>query len=421
MQSLQTNKITISYKPLPHQKRFHTSKAKFRAIIGGIGSGKTLAGIHESIRRALKHPGSVGMIVAPTYPMLRDTVLRTFFEEIGGEESPLISQYRVQDKEVHLVNGSIILFRSADKPKRLRGPNIDWFYIDEAAMTSRRTWDILIGRIRRGVVDKGWIATTPKGFDWVYEVFEKDPGESTEYFHAQSSDNKHLPSDYLRSLKERYSGTFYEQEVQGLFRAFEGIVYKDFNPKLHVKPRDWFKPVEEYKEVVVGVDWGYTNPTTFLIIGVTGDQDYHVLEEFYETRLQIGQITQKAKGYQERYQPTFWYCDPSEPSFIDEFNQSGIPAEEGINEITPGINKVASFMQPKQGPGTPPRLFISESCENLINELQKYRFPEAREGRPNKDKPLKVDDHLCDGLRYALHTYSEIHSFSPTFGKVGAV
>jgi hypothetical protein len=39
---------------------------------GGVGAGKTMAGVLQTL---LMPAGSVGCIVAPTYPMLRDVVL----------------------------------------------------------------------------------------------------------------------------------------------------------------------------------------------------------------------------------------------------------------------------------------------------------------------------------------------------------
>ena len=57
------------------QVAFWGSPERFRAFVGGIGSGKTYAGTVEILRQPA---GSTGMVVAPTYPMLRDATLRTF-------------------------------------------------------------------------------------------------------------------------------------------------------------------------------------------------------------------------------------------------------------------------------------------------------------------------------------------------------
>lgn len=41
--------VELDYQPLPTQARFHASPAKFRAFVGGLGSGKTRAGCVEAL------------------------------------------------------------------------------------------------------------------------------------------------------------------------------------------------------------------------------------------------------------------------------------------------------------------------------------------------------------------------------------
>ena len=59
------------------QVNFWNDPAKFRAFVGGVGSGKTTAGAVELLRQPANR---TGLIVAPTYPILRDATLRTFLE-----------------------------------------------------------------------------------------------------------------------------------------------------------------------------------------------------------------------------------------------------------------------------------------------------------------------------------------------------
>src|SRR5713226_9954342 len=68
----------IRYSPLPSQKRFHSSQARFKGFSGPIGSGKSQALCHEAIKLSYLNRGRVGLIGAPTYPMLRDATLTSF-------------------------------------------------------------------------------------------------------------------------------------------------------------------------------------------------------------------------------------------------------------------------------------------------------------------------------------------------------
>lgn len=272
MQIMKT--VEIEYAPFEKQRIFHESNHKFRAFIGGIGSGKTFAGAQEAVRICLNYSNSVGMILAPTYRMLLDVTERAFFEVLPEE---MIENWSKGNHHLILKNGSEVYFRSADDPEKLRGPNLDWFWGDEAALYRAMVWKIMIGRIRKGVVDKGFVTTTPKGFDWVYEVFEKNKTENHFYVRSSSRENPHLPGDFIQSLQAEYKGVFAEQEIEGLFRVFEGLVYKGFLPDTHLIDRE---QVPKIKDVVVGVDWGYSNPSVLLAIGYDDDGRVYVLEEF---------------------------------------------------------------------------------------------------------------------------------------------
>ena len=60
---------------LPAQDRFLFAKEKYTGLIGGLGSGKTRGGAAKAIQALMA--GKPGMVVAPTFPMLRDSPLQT--------------------------------------------------------------------------------------------------------------------------------------------------------------------------------------------------------------------------------------------------------------------------------------------------------------------------------------------------------
>ncbi|MGA3043871.1 MAG: hypothetical protein ABSF54_24110, partial [Bryobacteraceae bacterium] len=69
----------IMYLPLPSQKAFHACKSRFKGFSGPIASGKSQALCFEAIRLSYKNQGRLGLIGAPTYPMLRDATQTTLF------------------------------------------------------------------------------------------------------------------------------------------------------------------------------------------------------------------------------------------------------------------------------------------------------------------------------------------------------
>jgi len=221
-------KITVKHsKATIPQSKFWNSEARFRLFVGGIGSGKTRAGTIEAFRQP---PNSVGMIVAPTYPMLRDATLRTFLE-LARSANILVS-FKAGDMVAKLRGERTILFRSGENPDRLRGPNLGWFMLDEAAMLSDEVWNIMIGRLREEP-SRGWAVTTPRGKNWLYNRFMN--GKDCEIIKSSSRDNPYLPEGFIESLESSYTAEWQAQEIEGDFLDPSGAMFR----------RGWFNFVEK--------------------------------------------------------------------------------------------------------------------------------------------------------------------------------
>src|SRR6266511_2198693 len=78
----------IAYDPLPSQRVFHESEERFKGFSGPIGSGKSQALCQEAIRLSYMNPGRLGLIGAPTYPMLRDATQVALLEILEQNDIP---------------------------------------------------------------------------------------------------------------------------------------------------------------------------------------------------------------------------------------------------------------------------------------------------------------------------------------------
>src|SRR5450432_867249 len=78
----------ISYGQLPSQKAFHELETRFKGFSGPIGSGKSQALCQEAIRLSYQNPGRMGLLGAPTYPMLRDATQASLLEILDANEIP---------------------------------------------------------------------------------------------------------------------------------------------------------------------------------------------------------------------------------------------------------------------------------------------------------------------------------------------
>src|SRR5581483_1587809 len=143
---------------LPSQKEFIFSPARFSAIAGGFGSGKTRAGVLKGLLLSAMYPGNVGMIARYHGTDLEDTTIPVFFEVCPPS---WIRRYNKKTNTVILRNNSVIYFRhihdaqgakkaqaqssSAFGPKTRRlGANLGWFFIDQMEEIEIEHWNAMI-------------------------------------------------------------------------------------------------------------------------------------------------------------------------------------------------------------------------------------------------------------------------------------
>lgn len=268
----------IDYVPLPSQKAFHQLETRFKGFSGPIGSGKSQALCQEAIRLSYLNPGRLGLVGAPTYPMLRDATQAALLEVLNENEIP----YEYNKAENTLVmkdTGSRILFRSVDEFERLRGTNLAWFGLDELTYTQEASWSRLEGRLRDPEATRlcGFAVWTPKGFDWVYRKFIVQEIQGYGVVKAAAFENRHLLSkvtDYYTQLEKSYDKKFFDQEVLGLYLSMDGgRVYSAFEREANVEPLD----VDCRAPLLWALDFN-VDPMSSVVVQL-GRNHVHVLDE----------------------------------------------------------------------------------------------------------------------------------------------
>src|SRR5689334_9281441 len=229
----------IRYDALPSQKLFHEATTRYKGFSGPIGSGKSMALCQEAIRLSYLNPGRMGLLGAPTVPMLREATQATLFEILDSNQIPY-EHNRAENFLVMKETRSKILFRAVEEFERLRGSNLAWFGLDELTYTAEEAWLRLEGRLRDPKASRlcGFAVWTPKGYDWVYERFVASRVEGYEVVTGRPFENRHLLErvpDYYQRLKSSYDPRFYQQEVLGEYlHLHAGRVYYGFERERNV-------------------------------------------------------------------------------------------------------------------------------------------------------------------------------------------
>jgi len=178
------------------------------------------------------------MIVAPTYPMLRLGAMETILKLVA--QAGIATSWNKSELELKLLGDRRIIFRSADNADRLRGANVGWLWLDEAAMMSDDVWPLSIATLRESP-GKAWVTTTPRGKDWVYDLFTMGGAEYA-VVTSKSTDNEFLPAHFIDTLKQSMTSEMYRQEVDGEFIDPSGALFK----------RQWFSVVDS---APLGLKW----------------------------------------------------------------------------------------------------------------------------------------------------------------------
>lgn len=390
---------------LPKQKLILETTKRFPFYSGAFGSGKTLLGCHKVIKECLENPRSVWLCASQTFPMLRDTVVKTFMEELSllqkvfdaaGSPVELIKDFNKAELKLTFYNDSVVLFRSCEDYSKFKSLNLDGFFVDEPTDISLDVFNMLQGRLRGRHAKHhfGVLAGNPSNkSSWLYELYFKNP-PSDDYLAVQTSsyDNIFLPDGYIKSMEESYDEDWTRRYLKGEWFNFEGLVYSEFDRSVHVG--DYRGNV--YNTYYGGFDWGWKNPSCLLIIAKDSDDNLIVLQELYQSGLTVTELGDRVGEMVKPFLGNFRkvFADPSMPVVIEEIKKH-CRCEAGNNDVLNGIATVKSLFKTK-------KLFIDRCCVNLIRELESYQYEKDSKSKIFSESPLKKNDHALDALRYAI-------------------
>lgn len=406
--SVQKVKLTVG--ATEPQSLFWNNDRRFRAFVGGVGSGKTYAGVLEILRQP---PGSRGAVIAPTYRMLMDATLETLMKLF--QQANLIGEWIKSEMRLITSHGTDIIFRSGDDPEKLRGPNLGWFFLDEAAMMPELVWDIMIGRLRQDP-GRAWCTTTPKGMNWLHRLFVTEKREDYALVQCSSHSNHFLPEYFIKSLESKYKGAWKDQELMGQFVDWvNSPAYEEFHRSLHVRKN----LMEEYRDrlpLKLCCDFN-ARCMVWPVVQVNGRTPRVLTEISQVGRTSIPQMVKE-----------FRLAFPNHSGGVQIFGDAtgiGLAAQTGqtsfdaIIEAFRGYGSYVELMVPKTNPSVRSRvnsmnsvlrgtgewepLMIDETCDMLIRDFAFVEWDEKGTGL------LKISDlnderstltHATDALGY---------------------
>lgn len=390
--------MTKQLKLLPHQFAIiKDTTTKILGLVSGFGAGKTFAVARKAITLAIANPGHDGIVTEPNFPLLTQILipeLKTALDYFGipfefktGES---IFYCQVEGKETR------IICKSMEGYERLIGINAAWVIMDEfdTAKTelAYNAYIKLLGRIRVGNIRQMVIVSTPEGYRAMYKIFVEEAGEGKRLIRAKTTDNYHLPQDYIDTMRAQYPPELIEAYLNGEFTNLtSGTVYTQYDRTLN----DTSSVDDGMSDIHIGIDFNVGAMSA--VICIIKDSKIFVIGEFVDLFDTPELIETLEAAYQGRR--VFAYPDAAgdarksvqaSTSDIKLLRQAGftIRADSKNPSIMDRVNGLNSLFKNATGDR---RCFVNTvKCPKLTKALEQQsydentRMPDKKNGHDNK-------------------------------------
>ena len=370
---------------------------------GGRGSTKSSFVSVEIILGMMKHPDANAVAIRKVGLYLKDSVYEQLvwaIEKLGV--SHLWRQKLNPLELVYIKTGQRILFRGADKPKKLKSTKVHKGYIryiwyeevDEFnGIEEIRT--INQSLMRGGAdFDVFYSYNPPKSQrNWVNkEVLTEQDNKIVHHSTYLTVPREWLGDEFFREaeyLKESKPDN-YAHEYLGEVTGTGGTVFT--NITLRSIPDDEISAFDKIKR---GIDFGYAADPFVYVVGHYDSKRkrLYIFDEIYKVGLSNAKAAEMIKERTNYSQPIT--CDSAEPKSIAELRGYGLRvqgAKKGPDSVEYGIKFLQSLDE---------IIIDNKRCPKTAEEFYNYELePDGNDGF--KDGYPDKNNHTIDAVRYAL-------------------
>jgi len=270
--ALRVASILWGWEPHETQRQLLLSEARVKVAACGRRWGKTEAAAIDAACYAILHPGSMQMIVSPTYDQSRlifETVERLLLS--SPFTRPLTKVTRTPYPRL-TIEGSVIMARTADEDGRnLRGHSADRVIVDEAAYVRDAVIAEVISPMLADRDGQMLMVSTPFGKNHFYRAFIQGSRGlcGHEAFRFPSWANPHISRDYIERQRQQISARQFSVEYEAEFVDSSSCVFgwDDISAAVEIgrsRCLDHPPTPEPDSAVFVGIDWARYSDYTAL-------------------------------------------------------------------------------------------------------------------------------------------------------------
>jgi len=424
-----------------HQKQdeFFLSPKPIRILFWGNRVGKTEGCAQEVAKYVLgKHPSRKVYppievwCACPSYDMQKETSQVKLEKYLPQNEIAKIVEVKSGTwGEVQLKNGSRINFKSYEQGReKFQGAAKRLIWFDEEP--PKDIWDECVVRVEAGQPLDVIMSMTPiKGMTWVYDSLFMNTGREDLFISEASwDDNPWLTEDQKKLMEANLSDEAIQVRRYGKFVKRVGLVCSWWDREKNLMeygdlPSSW-----TYFE---SLDYGFSDPAAYLLCGVDGDGDVHVIDGFREKGLGDSEVYSRRQIKTTGLQIRQGYIDYPDERFRNNLSTLGMHLQQVEKKAGASghwdetmAEKLAEYGKVQRGTGKP-RLFISKHLDWLISEIENLTWLEIKKSVGGEIQIVpRWDDHRrfghhFDGIRALGYLLVSLDSKPPSNIDYGAI
>lgn len=389
------------------------SDARVNIWHGAIRSGKTIGSLIRWLMFVATAPSGGALVVVGR---TRDSVYRNVFAPLEDASlfGPLASMvhYTNNAPSATILGRTVFVLGASDAKaeKVIRGLTVAGAYVDEITVIPEEFFTQLLGRMSVPGAQLFGTTNPDNPAHWLKRRFlDRAADIGWRVFHFALADNPSLTAKFIAEISAEFTGLWYRRFVLGEWVAAEGAVYPFFDVDKHVVP--WATLPEMRQLLAIGLDYGTTNPSAAVMLGLGLDRRLYLVDEWRydplltQQRLTDSELSQSFRDwaatdhlpYDFTGRPSWVVVDPAAASFKVQLNRDGVQGvTDAENDVLYGIKTFASALAMDQ-------LKITDRCTALLKEIPGYSW-DSKASDKGVDKPVKMADHSTDAARYVVVT-----------------
>lgn len=257
--------MDISVPLLKHQKEALQSDARFVALTGGYGCGKSITAGWMGLTHCMIDRGMPHGIVSPSYPQAKMSIIPAVFDILEDSLGMREGRDFWFNKTEHTFRfpawDSELIILSGENPRRLKGSNLGSCSMDEPGIQSHDVLKQIIARVRHPKATKPQIGLfgTPEDLNWYSDFVEGDlKPDRLHDIRAKTRDNIYLSEEYFKSLEESYSAEEIEAYMNGQFVNLNGAMAAHAFSQSNIIPQEEYAEPDPELPLLIGFDYNWS-------------------------------------------------------------------------------------------------------------------------------------------------------------------